>query len=321
VSEEDYLPGHAFISYVRQDAAEVDQLQLALETAGVQVWRDTTSLWPGEDWRANIRHAITGNALVFIACFSRNSLAREISYQNEELILAIDQMRLRPPDVPWLIPVRFSECDIPDRDIGGGRTLRSIHRADLFGDRSAEGTAQVVAAVLRLLGRYGKAPAEPSATWSTPGRGTASHSPSAGQGSAARVRQGSNVPRNPAEPRWERHSGKDGHVGQEWGPGDLARAEAYYISLAERARFVHDYLMDHPGRLVESDEFCRIRPADFPTRRSVSTCLSGLRRAWAESGRRYPFYWWAGKNGGPSSYAMKPLVAELFREARDRTRS
>ena len=119
---------------------------------------------------------------------------------------------------------------------------------------------------------------------------------------------------------WDRNSGKDGHIGQEWEPGDLARAEAYYASMAAKARLVHDHLMDHPGRLIESDEFCELRPADFPSRGSVSRSLSGLRRAWADSGRRYPFYWWAGKNGGPSLYAMKPLVAELFREARDRTR-
>jgi hypothetical protein len=74
------------------------------------------------------------------------------SYQNEELTLAIEQMRLRPPDHPWLIPVRFDDCDIPDRDIGGGRTLDSIQRADLFGDRAEDGAARLVAAVLRILG-------------------------------------------------------------------------------------------------------------------------------------------------------------------------
>ena len=40
--------GHAFISYVHEDAAEVDWLQQALESAGVPVWRDTVNLWPGE---------------------------------------------------------------------------------------------------------------------------------------------------------------------------------------------------------------------------------------------------------------------------------
>src|SRR5712692_3380826 len=100
---------HVFISYVREDSAQVDQLQGALEAAGIPVWRDMADLWPGEDWRAKIRSAITDNAFVFIACFSKRSLARDSSYQNEELTLAIEQLRQRAPEHPWLIPVRFDE--------------------------------------------------------------------------------------------------------------------------------------------------------------------------------------------------------------------
>jgi WD40 repeat protein len=147
------LSGHAFLSYVREDSGQVDQLQRTLEAAGIPVWRDTADLWPGEDWRMKIRSAITDNALVFIACFSQASLDRGKSYQNEELTLAIEQLRLRSPDDPWLIPVRFDDCDIPDRDIGGGRTLTSIQRADLFGDRFDEGAPKLVAAILRILRR------------------------------------------------------------------------------------------------------------------------------------------------------------------------
>ena len=61
--------GHVFISYVHEDWRHVERLQRLLESAGVQVWRDTADLWPGEDWRGKIRQAITGNVLVFIACF------------------------------------------------------------------------------------------------------------------------------------------------------------------------------------------------------------------------------------------------------------
>lgn len=118
VDEPNMLVGHAFISYVREDSHRVDQLQQTLEAAGVRVWRDTADLWPGEDWRAKIRRAITSNAFVFIACFSNVSVSRNRSYQNEELTLAIEQLRQRRPDDPWLIPVRFDACDIPDRDIG-----------------------------------------------------------------------------------------------------------------------------------------------------------------------------------------------------------
>jgi TIR domain len=153
VSEPSMPVGHAFISYVREDSSHVDQLQRALEAAGIPVWRDTASLWPGEDWRVNIRRAITNDALAFIACFSRQSWSRDKSFQNEELIVAIDQLRLRRPDVPWLIPVRFDDCAIPDRDLGGGRTLASIQTADLFGEHIADGTARLVTAVLQILKR------------------------------------------------------------------------------------------------------------------------------------------------------------------------
>jgi hypothetical protein len=145
--------GHAFISYVREDTHNADKLQHVLEAAGVSVWRDTASLWPGEDWRMKIRKAISDNTLAFIACFSNRSVARVKSYQNEELLLAIEQLRLRRPDDPWLIPVRFDDCNIPDVDLGGGRTLASIQRVDMFGEGRDVAAARLVVAVLRLLGR------------------------------------------------------------------------------------------------------------------------------------------------------------------------
>jgi FxsC-like protein len=143
--------GHVFISYVREDSAQAARLQELLHAAGIPVWRDTEHLWPGEDWRVKIRHAITHDALVFLACFSSRSQARDRSYQNEELMLAIEQLRQRFPEDPWLIPIRFDECDIPNRDIGDGRTLQSLHHADLFGDRYNEEAARLVAAIKRML--------------------------------------------------------------------------------------------------------------------------------------------------------------------------
>lgn len=144
--------GHAFVSYVREDAHQVDQLQQVLEAQGIPVWRDTADLWPGQDWRRRIRQAITDNALVFIACFSSRSTARPKSFQYEELMLAIDQLRLRPPDVPWLIPVRFDDCAVPDLEIGGGRTVGSIQRADLFGSHRDTEILRLLAVVRQLLG-------------------------------------------------------------------------------------------------------------------------------------------------------------------------
>ncbi|HWF82617.1 MAG TPA: bifunctional nuclease domain-containing protein [Streptosporangiaceae bacterium] len=151
-------PGYAFISYVREDSRDVDSLEGALESAGIHVWRDTANLWPGEDWREHIRNAITSNALVFIACFSTASLGRASSFQNVEITLAIEEIRNRPAAEPWIIPVRLDDCQIPDRDIGGGRTLRSIQHADLFGSNASRNLDRLVSAVLRKLGRRPAAP-------------------------------------------------------------------------------------------------------------------------------------------------------------------
>jgi TIR domain len=157
--EGDRVAGHAFISYVREDSRKVNRLQRLLEAAGVPVWRDTANLWPGEDWRARIRIAITSDALAFIACFSSKSLARGVSYQNEEFLLAIDQLRIRRPDASWLIPVRFDDCSIPDWPIGGERTLSSIQRVDLFGRNYEAGATRLTQAVMRILNQDSTAPA------------------------------------------------------------------------------------------------------------------------------------------------------------------
>ncbi len=145
-------PGHAFICYASGDADHADRLQQALKAAGIPVWRDVADVWPGEDWRLAIRDAITKDALAFLACFSRAGLALAKSAQNEELLLAIEQLRQRRPQDVWLIPIRFDDCDLPDLDLGAGRTLTSLRCADLFGDRYEIESARLVQAIQRILG-------------------------------------------------------------------------------------------------------------------------------------------------------------------------
>ena len=143
--------GHAFISYVREDRERVDRLQRVMEGAGVRVWRDTEAIWPGQDWKIEIRQAIEAGSLAFIACFSENTAHKSRTYQNEELILASEQMRLQPPGLSWLIPVRFAECSIPAFDLGAGRTLSSLQFVDLFDGPWEQGVPRLVGAVHRIL--------------------------------------------------------------------------------------------------------------------------------------------------------------------------
>ena len=45
-----FSQGHAFISYVREDADKVEELQRFLQASGIPVWLDTAEISPGADW-------------------------------------------------------------------------------------------------------------------------------------------------------------------------------------------------------------------------------------------------------------------------------
>jgi len=153
--------GHVFISYARKDADHVNKLQAILEVKDIPVWRDTSSLLPGDNWPEKVRAAIAHEALFCLICFSSASIARGKSYQNEEIVQAIEQLRLRHADETWLIPVRFDDCEIPDLSLGGGRTLGTIHCADLFGSRYEEEAAKLIRVIsprLRVSAKHRKTP-------------------------------------------------------------------------------------------------------------------------------------------------------------------
>jgi len=137
--------GHVFVSYVREDSFEVEKLTIALRELGVSIWRDRDRLRPGERWRFKISEAIKeGNA--FLAIFSSQSENRERSYMRQELIEAVEELRLRPMSRAWFFPVLLSPCAIPEVRIGPGETLRDLHYAALY-DSWEVGIQQLAAAL------------------------------------------------------------------------------------------------------------------------------------------------------------------------------
>ena len=123
----------AFISYVRENIEMVDRLCQELKSHGIEVWLDRNDIDPGLRWKQEIRRAIQDGAF-FIACFSEEYNNRDKTYMNEELTLAIEELRQRPTDRIWFIPVKLNDCEIPDRDIGPGETLREIEYVKLYED-------------------------------------------------------------------------------------------------------------------------------------------------------------------------------------------
>ena len=122
-----------FISYVSENIEIVDRLCQELKSHGIQVWLDRNDIDPGSHWEQAIRRAIRQGG-VFIACFSEEYNNRDKTYMNEELTLAIDELRQRSTDRIWFVPVKLNECEIPDRDIGGGKTLQALQHVNLYED-------------------------------------------------------------------------------------------------------------------------------------------------------------------------------------------
>ena len=122
---------HAFISYVREDSADVDRIAIDLRGFSIDVWLDREQISPGTRWQQAIRTAIREGA-GFIACFSRQTQARGRTYMNEELTIAIEELRLRPISSSWLIPGLLAPCEVPEIPLGMGETLHSIQFVKLY---------------------------------------------------------------------------------------------------------------------------------------------------------------------------------------------
>ena len=120
-----------FISYVHENKKLVDKLYQELIARGIEVWRDVQNLKPGSFWKEDIRKAIRKGAF-FIACFSKEYDEHDETYMNEELTIAIEKLRQRHPNREWFIPIKLNECELPDIDIGRGKTLEDLTYVKLY---------------------------------------------------------------------------------------------------------------------------------------------------------------------------------------------
>lgn len=144
---------HVFISYMKEDSQSVKSIASDLRRNGIYVWLDRDELRPGQRWAVAIRKAIQDGAF-YIACFSRAYTNRSKSYMNEELTLAIEELRQRPTDTSWFIPVLLDNCEVPDRNIGAGETLRSIQWVKLYEDYT-EGIQRILSVIRPDFGGSG----------------------------------------------------------------------------------------------------------------------------------------------------------------------
>jgi hypothetical protein len=139
---------HAFVSYVRENADQIDQLVLDLYKHGVDTWTDKHIL-PGERWKTVIHDAIKAGA-AFLPCFSHESVARTRSYMYEEITVAIEMLREMPLDRKWFLPVLLAECDVPAYQIGAGQSLADLQWVKMFPNWDA-GVTKIATVVKHAL--------------------------------------------------------------------------------------------------------------------------------------------------------------------------
>src|SRR5262245_6595344 len=158
---------HAFVSYVRENRSDVDRLCADLNAHSIETWTDRTHLHAGQRWKAAIRSEIRDGS-AFLACFSKEFEAKARSYMNEEITFAIGELRQPPTDRAWFIPVLLSPYAIPDRDIGGGETLRDIHWVQLYEDWD-HGIEEIAHSIASGIATYGHTSTSTGATsWRSP---------------------------------------------------------------------------------------------------------------------------------------------------------
>jgi len=100
-----------FLSYARENIAQVEELYRELVDAGIQPWLDTVDLLPGQDWELAIKSAIR-QADFFSVCLSAQSVAKR-GYVQREVKRALELWDEKLENDIYLIPARLDNCEVP----------------------------------------------------------------------------------------------------------------------------------------------------------------------------------------------------------------
>jgi hypothetical protein len=137
---------NVFISYVRENEEQVLKVCRHLKRHDISYWIDKEQLLPGDFWASSIYNAIKNGAL-FLVFFSKESETKDKSYMREEIDIAIKASKLLPLNRKWIIPVKLSECEIPDYELSNGMSLNHIQYVELFKDWNA-GISFIIKSIL-----------------------------------------------------------------------------------------------------------------------------------------------------------------------------
>jgi hypothetical protein len=121
-------PPLIFLSYAREDSAEMERIEARLEAAGIKTWKDGRDLDAGTDWSSEIEGAIGRADYVIFVQSKRTSDPRRYDvaeiqgWWKKELAWSRDRATLFEPFI-FLIPVAIEECE-PFPGLGSRQLVR-----------------------------------------------------------------------------------------------------------------------------------------------------------------------------------------------------
>ena len=101
-----------FICHASEDKVAALALHKRLTDDNIEAWIDAKDLLPGQDWHHEIKKAVRGADVVFV-CLSKKSNKR--GFVQREIKYSLDVADEQPEGSIFIIPVRFEDCEVPDR--------------------------------------------------------------------------------------------------------------------------------------------------------------------------------------------------------------
>ena len=118
------------VAFAGGDKPFVETLVRDLENTGYNVsWQGNMPL--GVDWKLWMQSEMDAASAVLV-CFSTKTAKLDATGVYQEVRFAIERYAMHGPLTPYLIPVRFDDCDVPPFPVDGSRTLRHLLFLDFF---------------------------------------------------------------------------------------------------------------------------------------------------------------------------------------------
>ncbi|MBT9149027.1 MAG: hypothetical protein DDT27_00538 [Dehalococcoidia bacterium] len=118
-----------FLCHASQDKPRVRELYEQILRWGYRPWLDEEKILPGQDWKAEIRKAITGTYVV-VVCLSRKATTKA-GFVQAEIAHALDVADEQSDGTIFIVPLRLEDCRVPDR-------LQRWQWVDFFGEKGPD---------------------------------------------------------------------------------------------------------------------------------------------------------------------------------------